>query len=287
MSWGDRAGVTWENAPDDVKERFALTRLFWFQRMVDGGGPDGSDLDAEVAREAAEAAAWWGPRLEAAAQSAAGGAVRKATVLSDPPKVKGEKLMWGCPGTCTDHRSHTIHAYHPGSIRLPTVRPGEPKPTWAPRYNDETEAWYAELAAEMMRPLDDAEIAAAARLAQQYPGEVLIIDAGRLDHVTVDGRPALAEMEVRHALPIEFRSMASAVVREINRALCDAGLPYEATVSFERLLRLPVPREADKMQAAYDRPVYVLANQDYDEFGAPLILPRSALPAETTREDQR
>jgi hypothetical protein len=71
--WGDAVGVTWENASDDVKEKFALTRLFWFYRMVDCGGPDGSELDTEVAREAKEAAEWFGPILHQRAEIASGG----------------------------------------------------------------------------------------------------------------------------------------------------------------------------------------------------------------------
>jgi len=61
--WGDDVGITWDNASDSVKEEFALTRLFWFYRMVQCGGPDGSELDAAVADEAAEAASWLGPIL--------------------------------------------------------------------------------------------------------------------------------------------------------------------------------------------------------------------------------
>ena len=71
--WGDDVGVTWLAAPDDVKEGFALVRLFWFFRMVDCGGPDGSELDAEVAREALEAAEWFGPILQARAEMASDG----------------------------------------------------------------------------------------------------------------------------------------------------------------------------------------------------------------------
>ena len=66
--WGDDTGVTWTNASDDVKEKFALVRLFWFFRMIDCGGPDGSDLDTEVADQAREAAEWFGPILKARAQ---------------------------------------------------------------------------------------------------------------------------------------------------------------------------------------------------------------------------
>lgn len=62
--WGDNVGVTWNNAPPDIKEKFALVRLFWFFRMVDSGGPDGSDLDAEVTDQAREAAEWFRPILE-------------------------------------------------------------------------------------------------------------------------------------------------------------------------------------------------------------------------------
>ncbi len=69
--WGDDAGVTWENAPEAIKEKFALQRLYWFFRMVDCGGPfEGDDLDAEVADQAREAAEWYGPILEARAKAA-------------------------------------------------------------------------------------------------------------------------------------------------------------------------------------------------------------------------
>lgn len=73
-AWGEDEGTTWENATPDVREGFALVRLFWFFR-VDSGGPDGSDLDMEVYREASEAAAWFGPVLEerAGAQTPDGG----------------------------------------------------------------------------------------------------------------------------------------------------------------------------------------------------------------------
>jgi hypothetical protein len=68
--WGEDMGVSWDNASDALKERFALTRLFWFYRMVVTGGPDGSDLDTAVSDEAREAAEWWGPRLEEMAERA-------------------------------------------------------------------------------------------------------------------------------------------------------------------------------------------------------------------------
>lgn len=68
--WGDDAGVTWENSSDEVKEVFALDRLFWFFRMVDCGGPDGSELDAIVFDEARMAANWYGPILKARAEAA-------------------------------------------------------------------------------------------------------------------------------------------------------------------------------------------------------------------------
>lgn len=69
-AWGETRDVTWDNAPEDVKERFALTRLFWFYRMWATGGPDGSDLDTEVATEAREASEWYGPILKARAAEA-------------------------------------------------------------------------------------------------------------------------------------------------------------------------------------------------------------------------
>ena len=61
--WSEDIGITWENADDKVKTDFALVRLFWFYRMVQNGGPDGSELDDEVAEQAREAAAWFGPIL--------------------------------------------------------------------------------------------------------------------------------------------------------------------------------------------------------------------------------
>lgn len=61
--WGDDLGITWENASDEIREQYALVRLFWFYRMVASGGPDGSELDADVAEEAKAAADWLGPIL--------------------------------------------------------------------------------------------------------------------------------------------------------------------------------------------------------------------------------
>lgn len=68
--WGEAAGVTWTNAPDDIKEAFAMVRLYWFFRMVDTGGPDGSDLDQQVGDEAREAADWFAPILDRRANAA-------------------------------------------------------------------------------------------------------------------------------------------------------------------------------------------------------------------------
>jgi len=68
--WGDDVGITWENADEATKGDFALTRLFWYYRMVQCGGPDGSELDTEVEQEAREAAEWYGPVLAAAAAAA-------------------------------------------------------------------------------------------------------------------------------------------------------------------------------------------------------------------------
>ena len=68
--WGDEVGVTWENADDATKEKFAAVRLYWFFRMVDSGGPDGTDLDSLVHDEAREAAAFLGPILESRARMA-------------------------------------------------------------------------------------------------------------------------------------------------------------------------------------------------------------------------
>ena len=68
--WGDDVGATWENVAGPTKAEFALTRLYWFFRMVDCGGPDGSDLDDEVAAQAREAAEWFGPILKERAERA-------------------------------------------------------------------------------------------------------------------------------------------------------------------------------------------------------------------------
>ena len=66
--WGDEVGITWDNADDKVKEEFALVRLFWFYKMVQHRGPDGSELDDEVVEDAREAAEWFGPILEERAE---------------------------------------------------------------------------------------------------------------------------------------------------------------------------------------------------------------------------
>lgn len=68
--WGDDAGITWENADDATKESFALVRLFWYFRMVASGGPDGSEMDFEVAEDARVAAEWFGPILKRRAEDA-------------------------------------------------------------------------------------------------------------------------------------------------------------------------------------------------------------------------
>lgn len=68
--WGDESGVTWENATPEQRESFALVRLYWYFRMRETGGPDGSDLDALVYDEAREAAEWFGPVLNARAEAA-------------------------------------------------------------------------------------------------------------------------------------------------------------------------------------------------------------------------
>ena len=68
--WGDDVGVHWENATEAQREQFALVRLYWFFRMVACGGPDGSELDAEVEDEARVAADWLGPILNARAKAA-------------------------------------------------------------------------------------------------------------------------------------------------------------------------------------------------------------------------
>lgn len=61
--WAEDEGITWDTASDEIREQFALVRLFWFYRMVASGGPDGSELDADVADEARIAADWLGPVL--------------------------------------------------------------------------------------------------------------------------------------------------------------------------------------------------------------------------------
>ena len=68
--WAEGVGVTWNNADEEVKEGFALTRLYWFYRMVQNGGPDGTELDAEVEEQAREAAEWFKPILYARAEQA-------------------------------------------------------------------------------------------------------------------------------------------------------------------------------------------------------------------------
>jgi hypothetical protein len=68
--WGESHGVTWDNAPEKTKESFATVRLFWFFRMIDSGGPDGTELDAQVADEAREAAEWFSSILRDRAEMA-------------------------------------------------------------------------------------------------------------------------------------------------------------------------------------------------------------------------
>lgn len=70
-AWGDSLGITWATASPTLKESFALTRLFWFFRMIDSGGPDpADDLDQLVYAEAKEAAEWYGPILRQRAENA-------------------------------------------------------------------------------------------------------------------------------------------------------------------------------------------------------------------------
>jgi hypothetical protein len=69
-AWGDDTGITWETATNSQREAFALVRLYWYYRMRATGGPDGSELDDEVAEQAAEAAEWFGPILEDRAERA-------------------------------------------------------------------------------------------------------------------------------------------------------------------------------------------------------------------------
>ena len=69
-TWGETAGINWDNADESTKAVFALTRLYWYHRMIACGGPDGSELDGEVSREAREAADWFGPILYERAKEA-------------------------------------------------------------------------------------------------------------------------------------------------------------------------------------------------------------------------
>lgn len=68
--WGEDRGITWDNAPENIKLSFATVRLFWFFRMTDIGGPDGSELDTEVVDKAREAAEWFGTVLDERVQRA-------------------------------------------------------------------------------------------------------------------------------------------------------------------------------------------------------------------------
>jgi len=74
--WGETSGVTWETADEATRESFALVRLYWYFRMRENGGPDGSELDAEVEEHAREAAEWFRPTLVARAASARAEAAR-------------------------------------------------------------------------------------------------------------------------------------------------------------------------------------------------------------------
>ena len=69
--WAEDMGVTWDTASDDIKEKFALQRLFWFFRMMTfEKTPMLSDeLDREVFDQAKEAAEWFGPIFRALAES--------------------------------------------------------------------------------------------------------------------------------------------------------------------------------------------------------------------------
>jgi hypothetical protein len=71
--WGDDVGITWENATVEQREHFALTRLFWFFRLIlhhEGEPAFADELDAEVFAQAKEAAEWFGPILKARAEAA-------------------------------------------------------------------------------------------------------------------------------------------------------------------------------------------------------------------------
>jgi hypothetical protein len=45
--------------PSAASKDFALYRLYWFYKMVESGGPDGTDLDIAVSLDAAAAAKWY------------------------------------------------------------------------------------------------------------------------------------------------------------------------------------------------------------------------------------
>ena len=68
--WSEVSGIGWDNANDATKESFSLVRLFWYYKMIQCGGPDGSDLDTEVADQAREAVEWFGPILYQRADNA-------------------------------------------------------------------------------------------------------------------------------------------------------------------------------------------------------------------------
>jgi len=111
--WGDESGITWENATPEVRESFALTRLYWFYRMVACGGPDGTDLDAEVAEQARVAAEWFGPILEARAADAGfvhapAGDVADAASYRPAGDAQGRCRLESC--TLPPHPPGTPHA---------------------------------------------------------------------------------------------------------------------------------------------------------------------------------
>jgi hypothetical protein len=89
--WADDCGITWESASSSQREEFALQRLFWFFRMVDCGGPDGSELDAEVYELARQAVEWFAPIYERRADAAGMGSVPCSVVSAVLTSALGQE----------------------------------------------------------------------------------------------------------------------------------------------------------------------------------------------------
>lgn len=73
VEWGDNASINWDNADDATKEKFALTRLYWFFKLATYKGnqvPIADELDRAVFNEAKQAAEWFSPILHARAEAA-------------------------------------------------------------------------------------------------------------------------------------------------------------------------------------------------------------------------